>query len=88
MNVKEIKKEIKEIENLEIRALRYAEIFGIVNYVIVNNSMLYFDRYTETEGNKKRMVTYKSSVDLNTLENIRFQVPNRNYIRKALNIYS
>jgi hypothetical protein len=55
------------LSKIELKALQYAENYGIVDYIINtnNNTMVYYDSY------RMEHTTYKCIVDLNTMKETR-----------------
>lgn len=50
----------------EEKALLFAEKYGIVEYDVIGDKMIYFERFLEGEW-----ITYKTTVDLKTMEETR-----------------
>lgn len=53
----------------EEKALLFAEKYGIVEYDVIGDKMIYFERFLEGEW-----ITYKATVDLKTMKETRVVV--------------
>lgn len=73
--------------NYDNLALQYACKYGIYNYVIKDNNMIYFTKYRKGFEGIDHVRVYKRVVDLNTSQCISTEVNYRNVIKCALNAF-
>lgn len=60
----------KEITGYELKALLYAEKYGVIEYCVEGNRMIYYSSYPMEH------MTYKSAVDLDSMEETRVALKN------------
>ncbi len=65
-----IRKEIKTMADYENKALQFAETYGIIDYKVKGNKMIFYEIF-HTDSSLTKKIKYKIVIDLRTMTETR-----------------